>query len=553
MITEKIGRNDPCACGSGKKYKHCCLQREDPKSGAGTVDIHALLQTGLTHHNSGQLTQAEDYYRQVLRHQPDQVDALNLLGLLAYQNGDDEQAGSLLDRALQRIPHHPSALFHRGLVHTRQDNPGAAEQCFRSALQTQPTLAIACYHLGLLLKDQQRLDEAEQNLRRALELNPRHADAHHAMGNVLQMANRLTDAEASYRQALALQPGHADACNGLGPVLVNQGRLDEAAQVFHHLLQIRPDDADGHFSLGMIHLVQGNFAEGWAHYEHRRQLGAATDLRPDLRYPEWRGEPLAGRRLLLMGEQGMGDQIQFIRYARMLRDQGACVDALVSPGLAELIKTAAGIERVFAALSTTEEYDYWTLMLSVPGRVGTDLSSIPCDTRYLQADPSLVAQWREHVEPLAAGRRKIGLVWAGNALHRNDRFRSMRLEMLAPLAGIPDIAWFSLQKGPAEADTHAGLPLHPLGPRLRDFSDTAAAIENMDLVISVDTSVVHLAGALGKPVWVLLPANPDWRWLLERRDSPWYPSARLFRQSRLGDWRGVVEQVCAALQPAHEK
>jgi len=295
-------------------------------------------------------------------------------------------------------------------------------------------------------------------------------------------------------------------------------------------------------------LRRGNFKEGWALHEVRWRSSKYKAIHvPGV--PEWRGESLQGKTLLVVGEQGHGDMMQFVRYVPVLAQMGATVDMRVPENIVELIQSVRGVRRAFAH-GPTDQYDFWTPSMSVPHRVAELVPGVPADTPYMSVSAKRIGKWPARVKKLAGGRRKIGMVWAGSPTFGNDQFRSMPFAAWSPLADVTNTAWFSLQKGAARDQlSHAGCALkpHDLTDDIHDFSDTAALIEQLDLVMTVDTSVAHLAGALGKPVWVFLPANNDWRWMQNRDDSPWYPHTRLFKQTTLGDWTAPVAQAKGAL------
>ena len=301
-------------------------------------------------------------------------------------------------------------------------------------------------------------------------------------------------------------------------------------------------------SLALALLLQGRFAEGWEAYESRRQIRRiARD--PGFVQPFWDGSPLGGRRILLTSEQGFGDTIQFVRYAPLVAARGGRVLLQCKPELKRLLAGQCGIEQVVTPGDATPAFDVWCLLMSLPHLLGTTLQTIPAQVPYLTPDPHLIDKWGKRTAHEPAG-LKVGLVWAGGAHNKNDRVRSLSLGALAPLAQVPGVRFYSLQKGAASDQARtppAGMEMTDWTPELADFADTAALVANLDLVISVDTAVAHLAGAIGKPVWVLLPLSPDFRWLLNRDDSPWYPTVRLFRQPTRGDWASVIERVRRAL------
>jgi tetratricopeptide (TPR) repeat protein len=495
------------------------------------------------------LQEASAELRQALQLKPDYPEAHCSLALVLKESGNRDEAEAAFRSALSCRPDDVNVLTHLGNLYWEMGRIDEAERSFRRVLEIAPVHAEVYSNLGSLLQNTGRHDEAEQNLRRALDLDPIHAGALLTLGIVFKETGRLDEAEQCLRRTLELNPEHPEGLINLGLVFKASGRLDEAERSYRQALSISPGHPRAHWNLALVTLLKGRFRDGWAEYETRMNVVPTMISRPDVAYPEWRGEPLAGCRLLLVGEQGLGDQIQFIRYASLLQQQGARVDVVIAPPFARLAKIATGVENVFSTVPA-DTYDYWSLMLSVPGRVGTDLGNIPTGVPYLTADADRVLYWRSRIDAVAKGRKKVGIVWAGNRLHRNDRFRSMTLNELGPLAAIEHVAWFSLQKGEAQAQlTEAGsFNEHALGEELKDLAETAAVIESLDLVISVDTSVLHLAGALGQPAWGLLCADPDWRWLARRADSVWYPTIRLFRQARLGDWAPVMAEVSRELQ-----
>lgn len=462
-----------------------------------------------------------------------------------------------------------------------------AEAAYRQALALKPDYAEACNNLGLLLQSSGRLPEAEAVFRRAVELRPAYPDAHHNLGNLLKDSGRPVDAEATYRRALALKPDYAEAHNNLGILLKRDGRLAEAEATYRRALALQPDRAEIHNNLGimlktnlrlaeaeaahrralelnpgyvearlslcLLLLSTQRYTEAWPLYESRYAPERKTVAVPfpSLPWPQWQGESLAGKSLLIWPEQGFGDYIQFVRYAPLLKARGVSrLTLLCRAPLVPLLKTVEGVDAVVTDEAAVAAHDCWCFVMSLPLHfsVAADtLGEVPLP--YVHALPERVARWRER---LPAARRKVGLVWKGSAGHGNDGNRSLPgLASLAPLWSVPGITFVSLQKGSGEeeaAQPPAGQPLAALGGLMEDFADTAAIVSQLDLVVCVDTAVAHLAGALGKPCWVLLPViDTDWRWGLEGTDSAWYPSLRLFRQAEGEDWCRVIAEVAAAL------
>jgi hypothetical protein len=355
---------------------------------------------------------------------------------------------------------------------------------------------------------------------------------------------------AHYQRALALEPSFADYHMNLGNAQRDLARLPDAVAGYERALALQPELGDAHWNMATALLVGGDFVRGWAAYQKRWQTRRLAAHRRSFAVPPWDGADPAGRTVLVHAEQGMGDVIQFCRYLPLLRARGARTVLLIDGGwrqLAPLLRSLDGVDRLALDLAEAGDFDLYCPLLDLPLRFGTELATIPAHVPYLAADPTRT-DWRARLA--GDGTPRIGIVWAGNRSNTRDRLRSVRLELLLPLLALPGLRWFGLQVGDGRGDLE-GRKLPPgftdLGPELHDFADTAAVLAELDLVISVDTSVAHLAGALGRPVWLLLPTAPDWRWLLERDDSPWYPSARLFRQPAAGDWASVIARVSAAL------
>ncbi len=434
------------------------------------------------------------------------------------------------------------------------DRKTDAETYWREAIRLKPDYDHAHYNLGVLLHGLGRSEQAESSYRDALAIRPDYVEAHHNLCSLLKTSDRLSEAEAACREALAILPGSAVIHHDLGTVLMELGRLHDAEAAFRQALAIQPDYADAKAKLGALLLATGRFAEGWPLYEARydKTLTGRTSFAPEFSYPQWRGESLQGKAVLVWQEQGFGDMIQFGRYLALLKARGAAwITLACAPVLHGLFDTLGYIDAVVDGQSelARAEYDFWTLPLSVPFCLGTTLESIP-DAVYLRPAAERAEKWRERLAPLSGLR--VGLVWKGHPGHGNDAHRSLpSLEILAPLLELPGVSFVSLQKGQGEDELQslsAGRAVLDFARDIRDFADSAAVIAQLDLVVCVDTAVAHLAGALGKPCWVLLPARgTDWRWMRERTDSPWYPgTVRLFRQSRAGDWVSVAEAVAKA-------
>ncbi len=458
------------------------------------------------------------------------------------------------ERALALRPEFAEAHSSRGVVLQALDRPAEALDSFERAIALAPGFAEAHGNRGVALLDLGRPSEALASYDRALALQPDYAEAHANRGAVLQSLRRLKEALASYDRALALRPEHAGAWSGRGIVLQEMNRLVEALQCYERAIAIAPDFAEAHFNLSTLCLMQGDFARGWQKYEWRwryKKLDKTLGKRRAFAQPQWTGaEPLEGRTLLLHAEQGFGDTIQFCRYALAASARGARVILEVPRPLRALLSNLAGVAQLVEDDGPLPAIDFHCPLMSLPHAFSTTPDTVPTPGRYIESDPVRVARWRAELgEPRGM---RVGLSWSGSHLNVGDAKRSITLaELVAHLP--PQHAYFSLQKDLREGD--AGILA--ANPNIRhmgaDFADTAALCELMDVVISVDTSIAHLAGALGRPVWVLLPVIPDWRWQLKGETSPWYRSARLLRQQVIGDWGGVLGQVRAgllALSPA---
>ncbi len=470
-------------------------------------------------------------------------------GNLLRDLGRPAEALAACERALALKPDLVEAWHNRGAVLAELGQYDAALQSYDRALALRPQYAEALSSRGNLLRKMNRHDEALASYGRALALRPDYAAAFTDRGNALSELGRLDEAVADYDRALALDPGQVEALANRGNALRNLLRCREAIASYERALSLDPDNAEAHANLGWTLLLTGDFARGWEEFEWRWRTKQMQAQRRDFVAPLWRGDAsLAGKTILLHAEQAFGDTIQFCRYASAVAKLGANVVLEVQPSLQSLLSGLEGVTRVLARGAPLPPFDYHAPLLSLPLALKTELASIPAPIPYLAASGDKEKAWREKLG--ASKRPRIGLCWSsGNRAHRDLAKRSIPLELLAALRSDL-IELISLQKelSPVEAATLAQWGVPHCGDALEDFSDTAALIAAMDLVISIDTGVAHLAGALGKPLWILLAFAPDYRWLLGRDDSPWYPLARLFRQPALDDWPSVVARVARELE-----
>ena len=542
------------------------------------------------HYNRGCILQelkrseeALESFSRAIALRPDYAEAHYNCGLALMTRKRHTDALASYDRAIAIRPDYTEAWNNRGNVLKELQRYADALECFNRAIALQPGYADAWYNRGNVLKELKLLEEAVESFARAASLRPGYTEAYNNCGNVLKELGRLEDALLSYDQAVDSQPDDAEAYNNRGNVLKEIGLFDAAQESYNRAIAFRPDYAEAYSNRGLLFqalgrlddaiedynraiacpsdyldacwnkslalLLAGNFAEGWPLYEWRWKLGSAASFTRDFRVPLWRGdEPLAGKTILLHSEQGWGDVIQFCRYARLVAELGARVILEVGQPLAFLLKNLEGVSEIIVRGSALPPFDCHCPLMSLPLAFHTTLDTIPKAPRYLETDKGTLKQWAIRLGE--KGKPRIGLAWAGRTTHANDRNRSVTLDAL--LSHLPGgFQYVSLQKevcGSDQDTLQTGSEILHFGGEIVDFSDTAALCEHMDLVISVDTSVAHLAGALGKNVWVLLPFAPDFRWLLDRDDSPWYPSARLYRQDRPGNWTGVFQRVERELQ-----
>ncbi len=487
---------------------------------------------------AGRLAEAEEAYRAILRGAPRDVTALNLLGLLCHRQGRHAEAAELIGRALTLQPNDGQALANLGAVQMALGERQAAIAKFRRATEIAPDYAPAWSNLALALLENREADEAATIYERIIRAEPDNVSGWNGLGAARYRAGDLGGAERALREALRLDPRHAGAWSNLGAVENDLGRDDAAIASYGQAIAVKPDHVDAHVFRGACLLRQGRFADGWADYDWRLRQRHGPRVDRGFSQPRWQGEYFAGRRLLIHAEQGLGDTIQFMRYLPMVKARGGSVVFEVQPALHRLIAASpamSGIE-VIAEGTTLPDFDLHCPLLSLPGVFKTSLSTIPAGAPYLFGDPALAPSL-----PARRKQRRWAVVWAGNPHHPADRLRSIPGTALDRLAGLRDVEFLSLQMAPAMQPSR--LPLIDAAPMLTDFAVTAAVLAEVDLAITVDTAVAHLAGAMGKPTFLLLPHVADWRWLKDRSDSPWYPTLSLYRQPRPGDWESVIERV----------
>ena len=485
---------------------------------------------------------------------PDHAGARTHFGNALIAAGEAEAAIAHLQAAATLRPDDASAHYNFGNALAMAGQAEAAEAAFRAALARDPHHVGAHNNLGNALRALGRQQEAASCYRAALALRPDLAGAHNNLGAALLALHRPAAAAESFRAALARNPDYAEACNNLGGALLALDRPQEAIDWFRRAVALDEEQVQARFGEALALLALGRYREGWAAYESRWLDPRFREDERRYDIPPWDfagGETIAGRTLLLHAEQGLGDTIQFARYAPLLRRAGARVVLEVQAPLVALLRDLA--DEVIAAGADLPPCDRHCPLLSLPLACGTTLPTVPAAIPYLHPDPARLAAWRDVLGPRE--RPRVGLVLSGSAEHPEDALRSIPAATLRPLLALPQVEWHVAQKEVRDADAAVlrdipGLRLH--GDRLDDFADTAALLAELDLLVSVDTSVAHLGGALGRPVWLLVQSSADFRWLRHRGDSPWYPTLRLFRQATMQRWEPVVAQVAAALRARYD-
>lgn len=508
-----------------------------------------LLSTAIQHHQAGQLVEAERLYLAVLQAEPNQAKVLYLLGLAAHQSGNFDAAVNWYQRAIAVQPDYADAHNNLGVLMQQLGQLEQATVHYRAALQVDPNNPRVHGNLGAILQQLGELEVAIAHYQTAIRLEPNLAAAHTNLGHALKAQGHYHRAIGHYEEARRLMPTNPEAYRDLGDALQEQGQFREALAVYDRALALAPNHVEVGGSRVRALLMGGNLVEGFAEYD-RWRLTVASRPRP-FTQPQWDGSSLNGQTILLYAEtgSGLGDSLQFIRYAPLVAQYGGRIIVECQPSLVRLFTAIASIDQVITAGDPLPAFDVQASLMSLPHLLGTSLESIPASVPYL---PVPIAGTVLPLSQLA--RPKVGVAWGGNPAHGHDRDRACPFGEFKQILATPMVTFYSLQKGAhrealkTDAAIQAGtLPVVDLGDRLTDFAETAAIVQQLDLVITVDTAIAHLAGALGKPVWILLSFTPDWRWMLARTDSPWYPTARLFRQPQRRDWARVCQQVKRAI------
>ena len=548
------------------------------KAGDRLAAIQKNLNTGFALHQQGKLDEAQLYYETVLRADSKNFDALHLLGVIAHQRQNHPAAIALLDRAIQHNPSSALAHLNRGNTRREMGDMQRAITDYERAIAIQPRYAEAYVNLGIALQESQQPDRALSYYRKAIDLKPDFAEAYFALGNALQEHGQMDAAIVSLHEATRLRPGFAAAYCNLGNLFNEMGRFDDAIAVYAQAIHAQPDFAVAHCNLGnvqkekqqfqlakasytqattlnpdfaeahgnrsLVHLLLGEFEAAWPLYEWRWKAKKNNISLPDFRRPLWLGEQaLTGQTILICWEQGFGDTIQFCRYVPLVKTLGAKVLLVVPPSLVPLLKTLDGVDQVLGPDEPISDFDYYCPLMSLPLAFRTTLNTIPAPKAYLHANESKSGFWAAKLPQ--TGRKRVGIVWNGSGT--NKRANLPLTELIGYLPKHKDYVCLQKDVTELEREILSEQNMYCFDQDIADFSDTAALCGLMDLVISIDTSAAHLAGAMGKPTWVLLPHLPDWRWLLDRSDSPWYPSMRLYRQEEMGAWAPVLQRLAQDL------
>jgi tetratricopeptide (TPR) repeat protein len=551
-------------------------QPSKPLKAAAAEKISLLFSLALREYNAERMDKAEKFCLELLSLDVRHAEALYLLGMVGFKTqryevaermirraiaingrqpyfhsnlgtalgflGKTEEAITCFERALEIQPDHAEACYNLGNTRLSQNKQEEAIALYKRALAAKPDYADAWCNMGVVYRKQDKTEEALPCFERAVALAPENADLCCNLGDALHNLGRVTEAEVWYKRAVELNPQHHKSCNCLCNANFDLGRLEESLAWCERALALKPDFGDALMNRSLLLLLMGDYANGWRSYEVRWTVYTPRGFTQ----PLWQGEPLNGRRIVLYAEQGLGDSLQFLRYVPMVQAAGGQVILDVPANLRRLATQIPGLVALVNTGDPFPQFDLRCPLMSLPLAFGTTLENIPARVPYLTPSPE-ARQTTAALDWPTTG-LKVGLAWTGNPKHPKNRYRSVPLELLQNLFDVEGVHFFSLQMGEAAAELAAmKTRVVDLAPVTVDMADTAAQMEHLDLVITIDTSMAHLAGALGRPLWVLLSHTPDWRWLMEREDCPWYPTARLFRQKTPCDWPAVIERVRAEL------
>jgi tetratricopeptide (TPR) repeat protein len=504
---------------------------------------------GLKLHQQGRLDEAEDVYSALLAIEPEHFDAQHLLGVVRHQQGRNVDALRLIGAALKSAPNSADVLNNYGRVLAALGRHEEALERFEHVLVSHSDHLHALSNRADALVRLNRDDEALVAYAQLLALKPDHVSTLNKYAGLNVRLGRIDAAISGYDRALAIEPERAELHVNKGKAFRAANRFSEALVCFEHAAAIEPDSVEAHWNAGLVRLRLGDFKAGWQDYEWRWRKADWAGLERKFSAPLWHGaEPVEGKTVLLHAEQGLGDTIQFVRYAPLLARRGASVVLECQAELTELLRNVEGVATTVARGDALPAFDLHCPLLSLPLAFGTVLENIPNTVPYIHAPSARLQKWSPRLDGIS--RPRVGIVWSGNPAHQNDHNRSVPLRDFAPILSQSGVHFVDLQKTRPAADAVARgrfANITSFGDDLCDFADTAAVIAHLDRVIAVDTAVAHLAGAMGKPVDLLVPFSSDWRWLVDRSDSPWYPTMQLFRQTAIGDWAGPIERVAKSL------
>ena len=556
---QEVIRLDPSKAEAYYNLANLCFASDEPDRAEKNYRLALQINCGLVeaHYNLGILLldqkrypEAREAFSQALVYRPDYVEALFNLGIVFMEQDIYDEAINTFKKVIGLNPSMVAAHYNMGCIYLELNHFEKAALSYQQAVTLKPDFVEAYNNLGNVYLENKQFGEAERCFKKAVDLRPDYADGHYNLGKVLQENRNFNAALDCYRRVLEISPAYCKAYNNTGKIHHDTGNIRQAVDCYHKALDIQPDYAEARFNLATSELLLGNFESGWEGYEwrfHRRKWRQVYPYR--FEQPRWKGQPLEGKTIYVHSEQGLGDILQFIRYLPMVKAFGGRVIFETVKPLLSICHRLKSIDQVVELGPDGRplvDFDYYIPLLSLPALFNTNLATIPSEVPYLSATKADLQRWRSRISPEGF---RVGLVWAGTS---TDPRRACPLGWFTPLTGLKGIHFYGLQKGIAAEQVEIegmpdGMHMVNLGQEFEDFSDTAAVVEQMDLVISIDTSVAHLAGAMGKRLWVLLPDVPDWRWLLDRNDSPWYPTARLFRQTRPGDWQPVIQGIADAL------
>lgn len=508
----------------------------------------ALCNLGALYISTHHLEKAKTCLEKVIQLCPYYPEAHSNLGLVQIQKGLFVEASHSFQRAIECNPHSPDVYNNLGLAQMQQGLFGEAEQSFRRAIKLNPNFPEAYNNLGIILKKINHLEEAAKYTYHATKLNPHYAEAYNSLGTILTDTSHYEVAESCFYRAIQIKPDYSEPYHNLGVLFTQTNCLDQAEIYFSQASKLNPNFAETEFSLAALYLLQGRYKEGWEKYDKSRMV---KHTQPPV--PRWNGENLTGKKILLYCEQGFGDTLHFVRYAQLVTKLAEQTVLWVQAPLQRLIESSFPFLKINPIASIQNipngEFDFSCPLPSLPRMFNTSFKNIPCTIPYVKVSSEQTTKWNKVMNPLKIqSSLRVGVVWSGNPCHHNDRNRSIPMAIFSKLFDIEKIIWVSLQVEIRPQDfKKAPHNLSCFTEKVNDFADTAGLMTQLDLIITVDSAVAHLAGAMGKMTWLLLPFAPDWRWQLEREDSPWYPTMRLFRQRKAGDWLEVLARVKQAL------